>query len=626
MTKKYSAVAADTDAASGQQPERRGVVRFKMSWRRQMSIRDALLALVSIPLLALFVELAYDSYSENVADVAHAQQIITAINDSTIAQAAQFLTNSRQMLAVLANRPQVRALNPAKCDPILANLKLLYASYANFLTLDKHGRVVCSVRPLPPDTTGPDPKFYFAEITRTHAFTVGKPAKGFITGRWVSTLAYPILDERGQLLGVVAAAVDLSTYEPLVAHPHLPAGAVVGILNSDGNIIARSENAEQFIGKVINNEATRIVLRQRSGITRAHSLQGIERIIAFAPIPYSDWIAYTALDAKLVLEPAQRRAIEHFAYVGLVLLGIVALTIWASRRFSKPIEDIYHGIAGVREGATHTRALIGGPIEIQQIGIELNAMLDARERAEAELQKLNEDLEQRVEDRTAQLKTAYRELESFSYRVSHDLHAPLRAIEGYGSLLETECAEKLDARSQGYLQRIRIATKRMVRLIDDMMKLSKISRQKLRRETVDLSAIVHEIAEELQAAEPERRVEWIIEPGRQAEADAGLLRIALQNLLDNAWKYSSKCEISRIEFGSREWNGGPAFFVRDNGAGFDMNYVHKIFDPFQRLHTAGEFSGTGIGLATVERIIQSHNGKVGAESRQPEGTTFYFTL
>jgi light-regulated signal transduction histidine kinase (bacteriophytochrome) len=235
-------------------------------------------------------------------------------------------------------------------------------------------------------------------------------------------------------------------------------------------------------------------------------------------------------------------------------------------------------------------------------------------------------LEQRVEQRTHELRMANRELESFAYSVSHDLRAPLRAIEGFSSLLEKEYVPQFDERGKDYFRRVRGGATRMGILIDDMLKLSKISRQEMHRELVDLSALVREAAEDLQGAEPERKVEWGIAPQVSAQGDQGLLRVVVQNLIGNAWKYSSKHATARIEFGVVEWNGRPAFFVRDDGDGFDMSHADKLFGAFQRLHSPGEFPGTGIGLATVKRIVHRHGGEVGAEGKTGAGATFYFTL
>jgi two-component system, sensor histidine kinase and response regulator len=219
-----------------------------------------------------------------------------------------------------------------------------------------------------------------------------------------------------------------------------------------------------------------------------------------------------------------------------------------------------------------------------------------------------------------------RELESFSYAVSHDLRAPLRRIESFARALTESQADKLDATGVRFLDRIREASQQMSQLIDDVLHLSRLTRAELRDQELDLSALVGMILERLKEAEPERNVEVKIRPGVIATGDAQLLRIALHNLLENAWKFTGKQPAARIEFGVTSIAGEPTFFVRDNGAGFDMNYVERLFGPFQRLHLTSEFPGTGIGLATVQRIIHRHGGKVWAEGTVGQGATFHFTI
>jgi PAS domain S-box-containing protein len=226
----------------------------------------------------------------------------------------------------------------------------------------------------------------------------------------------------------------------------------------------------------------------------------------------------------------------------------------------------------------------------------------------------------------AQLETANKELDAFSYSVSHDLRAPLRAIDGFSQALLEDYGDKLDSVGQDHLQRVRLAAQRMSTLIDDLLKLSRVTRSEIHREHLDLSAVVKAIAEELQRGAPDRDVTFVITEGLMAEGDSRLLRVAIENLLGNSWKYTSAHRCAQIEFGVDQSNGRPAYFIRDDGAGFDPRYSERLFGAFQRLHAMTEFPGTGIGLATVQRIIRKHGGEIWAEGEVEKGATFYFTL
>lgn len=250
------------------------------------------------------------------------------------------------------------------------------------------------------------------------------------------------------------------------------------------------------------------------------------------------------------------------------------------------------------------------------------ALANTRARAMALAERMTRDLQKSYD----QLQQAHAEMESFSYSVSHDLRAPLRSIDGFSYALLEEEGNQLDATGKDYLRRIRAASQRMSALIDAMLGLARLSRSELRRQDVNLSAKAREIAERLQQMQPERRVEVIIEEDVLAHADAQLIRSALENLLGNAWKFTGKTSAARIEFGTLKRDDETVYFVKDNGVGFDMAYAGKLFGPFQRLHTSEEFDGTGIGLATVHRIISRHGGRVWAESAVGEGAIFYFTL
>jgi len=238
-----------------------------------------------------------------------------------------------------------------------------------------------------------------------------------------------------------------------------------------------------------------------------------------------------------------------------------------------------------------------------------------RKRRDEELRAIN-----------AQLEVTNQELETFSYSVSHDLRAPIRAIDGFSAILEQDYAEKLDSRGRDCLNRVRAAAQRMYTLIDALLTLSRVTREEMRRDVIDLSALARSVATELQRTHPDRKVDFVIAPGIIGVGDGSLVRVALENLIGNSWKFTGRLAKARIEFGAVDGNGSTVYYVRDNGAGFDMAYVDKLFGAFQRLHTAEEFPGTGIGLPTVQRIVRRHGGTVWAEAEINEGATFWFTL
>jgi PAS domain S-box-containing protein len=245
-----------------------------------------------------------------------------------------------------------------------------------------------------------------------------------------------------------------------------------------------------------------------------------------------------------------------------------------------------------------------------------------RKRAENELKELDRQLRHQ----NSELLAVNRELESFGYSVSHDLRAPLRSIDGFSLALLEDCGERLDAEGKDYLRRIRGATARMGRLIDDLLKLARMSRAELIPERVNLSTLTEEIVAQCRAAEPQRDASFTITPGLIVSGDRSLLRVMLENLVGNAWKFTSRRSDARIELGVVQNNSSMVYFLRDNGAGFDMKYADKLFGVFQRLHDVKEYPGTGVGLASVQRIIHRHGGRIWAESKPDEGATFYFQM
>lgn len=319
-----------------------------------------------------------------------------------------------------------------------------------------------------------------------------------------------------------------------------------------------------------------------------------------------------------------------FVYiVGLVLLILIILYWIVLALFAKPLVQIDQHIKSFK-GNARQQALTaqGEDFSVDEINNLARSLQDYRLRldiSQNNLQQLNNELEERVKSRTQELQTINRELEAFSYSVSHDLRAPLRSIDGFSQAILDDYGDRLDDMGKDYLHRVRSSAQHMAMLIDDLLKLSRIARIEFNKSLVNLSDLVHAKLQQLQEQEPGRAVNVVIGRDIYAEGDEQLLTILIDNLLSNAWKYTSKSADTFIEFGHQEVSNERVYFVKDNGVGFDTRYAAKIFEVFQRLH-GNEFEGTGIGLATVKRIINRHSGRIWAESQPDKGATFFFTL
>jgi light-regulated signal transduction histidine kinase (bacteriophytochrome) len=332
---------------------------------------------------------------------------------------------------------------------------------------------------------------------------------------------------------------------------------------------------------------------QREGTKRTRRLRHMPRTVALIYLAFGAlWIFFT--DRLLVwLKLSPRHVLELQTAKGwLFVLGSAMLVYLLLKRYE-------------RNSDRATQALI---------------------ESQEEVRRANAELEQRVTARTLQLESANRELEAFAYAVSHDLRAPLRSMSGFSQILQETAPASLDDKSRDYLRRIRDASLRMSTLIDDLLSLSRISRSELIPRATSLSQIATDAAATIRDRYQGREVELNIEPGMDVHGDTRLLRIAMENLLDNAWKYSANTSPAHISVGQESRDGERVYFVRDDGVGFDMAYSAKLFGPFQRLHAESQFPGTGIGLVTVQRIVARHGGRIWAHAEPDRGATFYFTL
>ncbi|MFW9833697.1 MAG: PAS domain S-box protein, partial [Candidatus Thorarchaeota archaeon] len=422
-----------------------------------------------------------------------------------------------------------------------------------------------------------------------------------------SSVAYPILDDDLNLLGVMS----LATHTPRT-YSEGDRELFSTIVNMLGSVLER-KRAEKALQ--ISERRYRELL---TNISEGMAIADLDENILFVNNAFADMLGYSRDEL-----------------LGTSILDIIVdedkekILSQTKKRRNGESTSYTHGFVTKDGGKRIVRvSAVPSRDDDGQVDGTIAVVTDITERIQKdeEIQRLNEELAQRVEERTAELAAANKELEAFSYSVSHDLRAPLRTIDGFSQALLEDYSDSIDSTGKDFLHRVRAAATHMASLIEDLLMLSRVARAEMDREDVDLSEIAREIIDEFQEVEPEREVTAKISEDIHAHCDQRLIRLVLQNLLENAWKFTSKASDAQIEFGCIEKDEATQFYIKDNGAGFNMDYSDKLFIPFQRLHQSEDFPGSGIGLATVQRIINRHGGKVWADSVIEEGSTFYFTI
>jgi signal transduction histidine kinase len=367
-----------------------------------------------------------------------------------------------------------------------------------------------------------------------------------------------------------------------------------------------------------------------AGHNQVHWFEGRELGLAHSIVSEDKVIGtvYLRIDLLTVVRRVKAFLLTSIGLFLVCLILALGLSRLFQRTISEPIVQLSRTAQIISREKNYTvRApQLRSDNEVGSLVCAFNEMLAYIQQRDGELLQARDELEERVQERTAELSASKGELEAFSYSVSHDLRAPLRSIDGFSQALLEDYDDKLDDTGKDQLRRVRAATQRMSALIDDLLNLARVTRSEMKVETMDLAAMAQSIVSELQTGQPERRVEFVIQDGLVVNADPRLMRVVLENLLGNAWKYTSRRDSARVEVGRNGNNGKSTFFVRDDGAGFDPRYATRLFGAFQRLHSAAEFPGTGVGLATVQRIIRRHGGEIWAESEVQKGATFFFTL
>ncbi len=351
--------------------------------------------------------------------------------------------------------------------------------------------------------------------------------------------------------------------------------------------------------------------RGEEGLIIADDYRGVRVLSAYRQVsvgPNQSWGLVVKRDQAEVFAPLRNGVLYTCLVAFLGLMVGALLVVLTANRISRPIQALSRTAREVETGNFAVRAPVKTSDEIGALAATFNSMLERIQKWGDEIERTN------------------KELEAFSYSVSHDLRAPLRGIDGFSQALLEDYYEKVDETGRDYLTRVRAATQHMGRLIDDLLKLSRLAKTEMRQEPVSLSDIITEIIDSLKKNEPDRFVECEVEEGIMVNGDQYLIEIAMENLVNNAWKFTGKTERPRIQFGMNQKDGLNIYYVKDNGVGFDMAYSGKLFGAFQRLHSSEEFSGTGIGLVTVQRIIHRHGGRIWAEAEPNKGATFFFTI
>lgn len=395
------------------------------------------------------------------------------------------------------------------------------------------------------------------------------------------------------------------------------------------NTVAQLADFGDIHSLVLSNKNSQVLLRYKKN-NSTESFPETDFITFTEDVVYQD-INHGNVKLQLSRQRLSLAFQQYLEDAGILLLIILVISFFISRlaqeKFNKPIIELSSLASTIAENKNyHQRLYYQGNDEVANLYKNFNDLLATVDHHQKELAYQHVVLEKTVKQRTRKLEQINNELESFSYSVSHDLRSPLRSLDGFSLALLEDCSDQLDATGTDYLQRIRKAAQRMSSLIDDLLRLSRITRQNLNLETVNLSELSTEILSDLHDANQSRNVDYHVENNMMVKADKQLLRVLMENLLGNAWKYTAKRKKAYIRVKSRRINNETTFYIQDNGTGFDMTYVDKLFGAFQRLHVDDDFNGTGIGLATAKRIVTQHEGEIWGAGELDKGATFSFIL
>lgn len=594
---------------------------------KSLSIKQKFIVMIVIlvlPTVAISCWHYFDIVKKQTVEVAHHNQDVAA---NVAAKLDGLIAESFGLIRAVSMHTAVIMGDAAKIDRLFAELLPLFPLRLNIVAADLNGNNIGSgiLDPQMRTFNYMDREWFC--LARRGMEVVGGLHGSKMFKRPAAMVAAPVRDSHEKIVGVVGVPFDLRQLTAVMATSwHVPDQTSIVVVDNTGMVLADTEDP----GKVGSKFPIHLVSCNIAAANDSHyhwvDDNGIERLVNVAPVDGRGWTVMSMIPLSKARELAL--SVSRVSLLVSFSAGLLAMVLawWFGRTMMREMKELLTGMGEIERGNLDYSMKLSGTAELEQVAESFNGMAARLRHSEAELRALNAELEQRVTERTIQLEHANKELESFSYSVSHDLNAPLRRLEGFSRVLLEDYSECIDNEGRRIIKRIEHASHQMADMVNGMLNLSRLSRGDFTRETVDLSVMSREILIGLACCSPGRRVHVDVADNLQVNADPALIRVLMENLLGNAWKYTRTREQSEISVGRVDQGDAKIFFVRDNGVGFDLSCAESLFTPFQRMHREEEFEGDGIGLATVQRIVHRHGGRIWAEAAVNQGAAFFFTL